>query len=128
MLNELLPIVVRAGKLSLRWFGALHQGDIAFKKESDLVTVADETVEEFLRVELKKAFPDFGFLGEETGGDTTGKHFVVDPIDGTTNFVHGVPYYAISVAAKEGKKTLAGAVYLPAMDCLYSAEQNGTWM
>ncbi len=125
MREEILSVMKQAGELSLRYFGKLNDADVSFKSEADLVTLADRQVEECLRKGFASAFPGIGFMGEE--GTRTGAQdrcFVVDPIDGTTGFVHGVPYYAISVALKNGPEIEAGAVYLPAFDHFYFAEKG----
>ena len=123
MLDSVRAIVREAGRLSLTYFGTIRSPDVQFKGDVDLVTRADREVEEFLRRRLAESFPHVGFCGEE-GGDAAGEtplHFLVDPIDGTTNFVHGHPFYAISVALRKGAETLAGWVHMPAFDDLYEA-------
>lgn len=127
-LDTLEEIIRRAGALALRSFGRLRAGDVQFKSEVDLVTAADREVEAFLCSELGRAFPGVGFLGEETataGADPGPRHFLVDPIDGTASFVHGLPHWSVSVALKEHGETVAGLVYAPALGDLYTAERGG---
>ncbi len=116
-----------AGELSLQYFGNLNDAAVEFKSEVDLVTKADKDVEDFLRIRLGELKSDTGFLGEESGGGfvPTHSYWIVDPIDGTTGFVHGLPHYAISVALKEHSETIVGAVYLPVFQDFYYAELSG---
>ncbi len=126
MYRDLSEIIREAGALSLRYFGGLYAEDIQHKSEADLVTAADNAVEALLRNKLHEAFPDFGFVGEESVTDEQQERsFIVDPIDGTTGFVHGIPFYAVSVAVKTASGVTAGAVYVPPFDDLYYAEKGG---
>ncbi len=126
--QQILGAVREAGALSLRWFEGAERNEVSFKGETDLVTVADREVEAFLCRRLHEILPDAGMLGEE-GTDTRpaagGRHFVVDPIDGTTSFFHGLPNYGVSVALKEGGATVFGAVYAPAFGHMYHAVAGG---
>jgi hypothetical protein len=92
----------------------------------DLVTRWDTAIESFLKEALAAAFPGHGFLGEEYGasGGTQERIFVIDPIDGTTNFVHGFPFCCVSVACVSGNSRLAGGVYAPLLGELYLAERG----
>lgn len=129
MMQRIQDILRDAGRLALGYFGNLRRDQVDFKKETDLVTEADRAVERFLRDRLLAAFPDCGFLGEEgTGGgpgDRSGRFFVVDPIDGTTSFVHGLPNFSISLALKENGKNVLGAVHAPVTGEMYHAEAGG---
>lgn len=120
-------VAIEAGERALSWFGNLNAGDIDLKGEVDLVTQADRDVEDLIKNKLAEAFPDVAFFGEETGldRDNTEEYFVVDPIDGTTNFVHGHPFFSISIALVS-KTTGAkiGVVNAPALNRLYSAEMG----
>ncbi|KAL8931489.1 MAG: hypothetical protein Q9216_007184, partial [Gyalolechia sp. 2 TL-2023] len=94
------------------------------KNSSDLVTETDKAVEDLISKSLKSAYPDYSFLGEETaksGRLTDSPTFVVDPIDGTTNFVHAYPYISISLAFAHKQKPLVGVVYNPFTQNLYTA-------
>jgi myo-inositol-1(or 4)-monophosphatase len=125
--SQILEAVREAGTLSLRWFEGAARNEVSFKGETDLVTVADHEVEQFLCRRLREILPDAGMLGEE-GTDTRtagGRHFVVDPIDGTTSFFHGLPNYGVSVALKEEGATVFGAVYAPAFGHMYHAAAGG---
>ncbi len=124
MIKTIESIMRQAGEMSLRDFGKLAEGQVDYKSVADLVTPVDRKVEQFLREQFAAAFPEAGFVGEEGGGAPArqGRYFVVDPVDGTTNYVHGLPYYCISVALKEAGKTILGAVYAPCFDDFYFAE------
>jgi myo-inositol-1(or 4)-monophosphatase len=95
---------------------------------TDLVSEADHAAEHLIRDRLLSARPDDGILGEE-GGDragTSGVHWIVDPLDGTVNFLFGVPQWAVSIACEDADGVLAGVVYDPLRDELFSAERDGT--
>jgi len=87
------------------------------------VTIADREVQDFLKHELASGYPAVSFVGEEGEPEllTTPDYFVVDPIDGTTNFVHGLPFYTVSIAYIVDRSPSAGVVYVPELDLLYAA-------
>ena len=127
MLNQLIEIVRRAGELSLSYFDTDKEMDVEFKNPMDLVTSADREVEATMRDALSQAFPDVLFHGEETGateGDAANGLFIADPIDGTTNFVHGYPFYSVSLAFRRQGETVCGLVYCPPLDQLFWAERG----
>lgn len=99
---------------------------IVFKGSINLVTNVDREVEDILIGSLRRKFPDTGFLSEEAGEIKPGSavRWIIDPIDGTTNFAHGFPFYSISLALEKDKKPILGLVYDPVRDELFSAE-NG---
>ncbi|MFQ5971778.1 MAG: inositol monophosphatase family protein [Alphaproteobacteria bacterium] len=118
----------KAGRGLVRDFGEVEQLQVSRKGVADFVSAADLRAEKVLREELSRARPGYGFLGEESGevegGD--GRHrWIVDPLDGTTNFLHGLPHFAISVALERDGEIVAGAVYEPLHDELYWSERNG---
>jgi myo-inositol-1(or 4)-monophosphatase len=94
---------------------------------TDLVSEADEAAEALIRSRLAAARPDDGILGEEEGdtGGTSGVRWIVDPLDGTTNFLFGIPQWAVSIACDDAGGRLAGVVYDPVRDELWSAERDG---
>ncbi len=100
--------------------------NITFKGAINLVTNLDREVESILIKSLRRKFPEIGFLSEEVGGirGRSDLKWVIDPIDGTTNFAHGFPFYAISMALEEDKETLLGLVYDPERDELFYAEKG----
>lgn len=122
----------KAGRRLLRDFGEVEQLQVSMKGPSDFVSQADIRAEQTLREELAKARPGFALLMEESGahgGDDWEWRWVVDPLDGTTNFLHGIPHWAISVGVEKRihqKRTelVAGAVYAPALDELFWAEKG----
>jgi myo-inositol-1(or 4)-monophosphatase len=110
-----------AGALANRYF--THELDFAIEAKSpqDYVSVADRAVEAFIRAEVSRAYPDDAMLGEETGGDVGERTWVVDPIDGTLNFVHGVHFWCVSIAWLEDGQRRIAAIYDPAPDELFTA-------
>jgi hypothetical protein len=91
------------------------------------VSKADRRAEQTLRTELTKARPAFGLLMEETGavaGSDTSNRWIVDPLDGTTNFLHGIPHFAISIALERDGEPFAGVIYSPIQDEMYAAERG----
>jgi myo-inositol-1(or 4)-monophosphatase len=102
------------------------------KGPADFVSSADLESERTLRDALLGAYPGYGFLAEEsaaTAGNGAGARFIVDPLDGTTNFLHGVPHFAVSVALEEHGRLVAGVVFDPAKDELFSSEAGaGAWL
>jgi len=97
---------------------------------SDLVTEVDTAVEQAVRAEILARFPDHGFLGEEGGGGWEHEYtWVLDPLDGTTNFAHTLPNFVCSLACYKGREALVGAIYDPSRDELFSARRgDGAWL
>lgn len=116
-----------AGAEVRRWYG--HRLDVEAKTTAiDLVTRVDRTCESIIQGSLRKRFPDHWLLGEETGwsaGAAGQPVWLVDPLDGTSNFVHGVPFFAISLALMVEQKLAVGIVYDPLSDELFTAVRNG---
>jgi myo-inositol-1(or 4)-monophosphatase len=122
----------KAARALVRDFGEVEQLQVSVKGPSDFVSTADTKAERIIKAELKKARPDWGFLMEE-GGTEAGRdprwRWIVDPLDGTTNFLHGIPHFAISIALEKDGEIVAGVVYSPIADELYWAEKGqGTFM
>jgi myo-inositol-1(or 4)-monophosphatase len=117
----------KAAKAMKRDFGEIEQLQVSQKGPADFVSAADVKAEKTLRAELAKARPRFGFLGEE-GGDVKGEdghhRWIIDPIDGTTNFLHGIPHFAISLALEMDGEIIAGLVYNPIVEEMYYAEKG----
>jgi myo-inositol-1(or 4)-monophosphatase len=110
-----------------RDFGEVEQLQVSHKGPSDFVTAADIKAEKTLRAELQKARPRFGFLMEESGEiqGEDGKHrWIIDPIDGTTNFLHGIPHFAISIGLEMEGEMIAGLVYNPIVEEVFWAEKG----
>ena len=126
-LNVMVAAARKAGRPLIRDFGELENLQISMKGPADFVTTADKRTERILIEELSKARPGYGFLGEE-GGAVEGKdkthRFIIDPIDGTTNFMHGIPQFAISIALEREGQLVSGVVYNPVTDDLFTAEKG----
>src|SRR5690349_11628043 len=117
-----------AGDLALDYFRNRDRLEIEVKGVSDYVSHADRDVEDTIRRELAKAFPGDGFLGEETASGFDGpieRCWVVDPIDGTHNFLRGTPYWNVSIGFVANGVTEIGVVYDPSSDALYHARRGG---
>jgi myo-inositol-1(or 4)-monophosphatase len=127
-LRGLAEAIAREAGALLR--GAFEGPELRVSSKStptDLVSEADHAAERLIRERLAAARPHDGVLGEE-GGDragTSGVHWIVDPLDGTVNFLFGVPQWAVSIACQDGDGVLAGVVYDPLRDELFSAERDG---
>ncbi len=117
----------KAARAMKRDFGEVEQLQVSRKGPSDFVSAADIKAEKTLRVELEKARPKFGFLLEE-GGEIKGAdpqhRWIIDPIDGTTNFLHGIPHFAISIALQMDKEIIAGLVFNPITEEMFYAEKG----
>lgn len=116
----------RAARGLIRDFGEVEQLQVSKKGPSDFVSTADLKAERILHAELRKARPAFGILIEESGEEAgDGRHrFIVDPLDGTTNFLHGIPHFAISIGLERDGEIVAGIVFEPIKDELFWAEKG----
>ncbi len=127
LLNVMVQAATKAGRALKRDFGEVERLQVSVKGPGNFVSAADHRAEETLRQELSKARPGYGFLGEE-GGMTAGTDqshtWLVDPLDGTTNFLHGIPQFCISIGLKREDTIVAGVIYNPATDELYTAERG----
>jgi myo-inositol-1(or 4)-monophosphatase len=127
LLNVMVQAASKAARGLKRDFGELERLQVSLKGPGNFVTAADRRAEEILREELAKARPGYGFLGEESGrheGTDKSHTWIVDPLDGTTNFLHGIPQFAISIALEREDTIVAGVVYNPATEELYTAERG----
>ncbi len=143
LINVMEKAARKAARGLLRDFGEVENLQVSKKGPSDFVSAADLKAERVLRRELGGARPDFGFLLEEAGeiaspdsaggpGDSTFTRWVVDPLDGTTNFLHGIPHYSISIAVEhctiQGKRLrreiIAGLIYDPMRDEIFWGEKG----
>ncbi len=117
----------KASRKLKRDYGEVDQLQVSSKGPADFVTAADVRTEEMLRDELAYARPDYGFLLEE-GGEITGedasRRWIIDPIDGTTNFIHGIPHFAMSIALEENGEITAGVIYEPINEQMFWAEKG----
>ncbi|MEI8393711.1 MAG: inositol monophosphatase family protein [Rhodospirillaceae bacterium] len=126
-INVMAKAAEKAGRLLVRDFGEVEQLQVSRKGPADFVSTADLKAEKAVRAELAKARPDYGFLMEETGvvdGRDKSHRWIVDPLDGTTNFLHGVPHWAVSIGLERDGEIVAGVVYEPLRDELFWAEKG----
>ena len=123
----MIQAVHKAARPLVRDFGEVENLQVSIKGPGDFVSAADRRAEQTLRRELARARPRFGFLLEETGvvsGEDRDHRWIVDPLDGTTNFLHGLPHFAISVALERRGELIAGVIYDPIKDELFCAEKG----
>src|ERR1700681_931684 len=126
-LNVMIAAARKAARALKRDFGELEKLQLSLKGPGNFVTMADCRAEEMLHSDLTQARPGYGFIGEEGGtreGDDKSHTWIVDPLDGTTNFLHGIPQFAISIALQRETTLIAGLIYNPANDDLYIAERG----
>ena len=127
LLNVMTQAAFKAGRSLARDFGEVQNLQVSVKGPGDFVTSADLRAEKIIRTELRKARPKFGFLMEESGeikGDDPQNRWIVDPLDGTHNFMHGLPHFCSSIALEREGNIVAGVVYNPATDELFAAERG----
>ena len=127
LLNVMTAAARKAGRSLKRDFGEVEKLQVSLKGPANFVSAADHRAEETLRAELGKARPGYGFLGEEGGtreGADKTHTWIVDPLDGTTNFLHGIPQFAISIALEREGAIVAGLIYNPATDEMFIAEKG----
>ncbi|ESW95202.1 inositol monophosphatase [Mesorhizobium sp. LSJC268A00] len=124
----MVQAAMKAGRSLSRDFGEVQNLQVSMKGPGDYVSQADRKAEDILFAELSKARPGYAFLMEERGmiaGDDDQHRWIVDPLDGTTNFLHGIPIFSISIALERQGQLVAAVIYNPAMDELYTAERGG---
>jgi myo-inositol-1(or 4)-monophosphatase len=127
LINVMVKAARRAGRSLKRDLGEVENLQVSLKGPANFVTMADKRAEEMLHEDLTKARPGYGFLGEEGGireGADKSHTWIVDPLDGTTNFLHGIPQFAISIGLQREGTMIAGLIYNPANDELYIAERG----
>jgi myo-inositol-1(or 4)-monophosphatase len=126
-LNVMMAAARKAGKPLIRDLGELENLQVSMKGPADFVTNADKRTEKILIDELTRVRPGYGFLAEESGaieGKDKTHRFIIDPVDGTTNFLHGIPHFAISIALEREGQIVSALVYNPATDDMYVAEKG----
>ena len=126
-LNVMIAAARKAARPLNRDFGELENLQVSHKGPADFVSNADQRTERILFEELTRARPGYGFFGEEGGmreGPDKSHRFIIDPIDGTTNFLHGVPHFAISIALEREGQLQSAVVYNPITDEMYVAERG----
>ena len=127
LMNVMIGAARKAARSLKRDFGEVANLQVSLKGPANFVSAADRRAEEILRAELMKARPGYGFLGEESGltaGPDKTHTWVVDPLDGTTNFLHGIPHFAISIALVRDGKPVAALIHNPANDEFFTAEHG----
>jgi myo-inositol-1(or 4)-monophosphatase len=131
LMNVMIAAVLKAGRGLKRDFGEVENLQVSVKGPGDFVTIADRKAEKTVFEELSRARPGYGFLMEEGGvveGADKSHRWIIDPLDGTSNFLHGLPIFAVSVALEREGQLVAGVIYNPATDDVYVAERGqGAW-
>lgn len=126
-LNVMMKVARKAGRQLVKDFGEVEQLQVSTKGPGDFVSRADRQAEATIREELMAARPTYGFLGEEGGieeGEDPTRRWIVDPLDGTTNFLHGLPHWAVSIALEHKGQIVAGVIYDPSKDEMFYAEKG----
>ena len=121
----------KAAKTIIRDFGEIENLQVSIKGPGDFVTASDKKVEKILIDELQKARPNYSILSEEIGKINNDESFkwIIDPIDGTANFLHGIPHFAISIGLEHDEEIICGIIYDPIKDEMFVAEKgNGSYL
>jgi myo-inositol-1(or 4)-monophosphatase len=127
LMNVMVAAARKAGRGLARDFGEVEQLQVSVKGPGNFVSAADHKAEDVIYRELAKARPGYSFLMEERGevvGDDRTHRWIVDPLDGTTNFLHGVPLFAISIGLEREGQLVAGLIYNPISDEMFTAEKG----
>jgi myo-inositol-1(or 4)-monophosphatase len=130
-INVMVKACRKAAKTIIRDFGEIENLQVSLKGPGDYVSASDKKVEKIIIEELLKARPDYSVLSEEIGeiNNSTSFRWIIDPIDGTSNFLHGIPHFAISIGLEHNKEIICGIVYDPIKDEMFSAEKgNGSYI
>jgi len=131
-LNLMIKAARKAGRSLVKDFREVENLQVSLKGAGDFVSRADIAAEKIIRDELMGARPTYGWLGEESGetaGQDPTRRWIVDPLDGTTNFLHGLPHWAVSIALEHKGEIVAAVIFDPAKDEIYCAEKGaGAWM
>jgi myo-inositol-1(or 4)-monophosphatase len=126
-LNIMIKASEKASKILIRDFGEVEKLQVSKKGPTDFVTNADLRAEKIIIEELKKARPKYSFISEENGIEVNkdkNNTWIIDPIDGTINFLHGVPHFAISIALKSNNEIVSGIIFDPIKNEMFYAEKN----
>ncbi|MFC0812573.1 MAG: inositol monophosphatase [Kocuria rhizophila] len=126
-LNVMIKAARKAGRSLVKDFREVENLQVSSKGPGDFVTRADREAERIIKEELRVARPNYGWCGEETGtedGEDPTRRWIVDPLDGTTNFLHGLPHWAVSIALEHKGEVVAAVVFDPAKDELFTAEKG----
>lgn len=131
-LNVMMKVARKAGRALLKDFTEVENLQVSTKGPGDFVSRADKQAEATIKEDLLYARPTYGFMGEEGAeieGDDPTRRWIVDPLDGTTNFLHGLPHWAVSIALEHKGQIVAGVVYDPVKDEMFWAEKGGgAWL
>ena len=131
-LNLMIKAARKAGRALVKDFREVENLQVSAKGPGDFVTKADREAERIIKEDLMEGRPTYGWLGEETGatpGADPTRRWIVDPLDGTTNFLHGMPHWAVSIALEHKGEIVSGVVFDAAKDEMYWAEKGaGAWM
>ena len=130
-INVMVKACRKASKILIRDFGEIEKLQVSLKGPGDFVTASDKKVETILIEELQKARPDYSILSEEIGEIKNDDSFkwIIDPIDGTANFLHGIPHFGISIGLEHNKEIICGIIYDPIKDEMFTAEKgNGSYL
>ncbi len=131
-LNLMIKTARKAGRALVKDFREVENLQVSAKGPGDFVTKADREAERIIKTDLMDARPTYGWLGEETGetaGSDPTRRWIVDPLDGTTNFLHGLPHWAISIALEHKGEIVSAVVFDAAKDEMFVAEKGaGAWM
>ena len=123
----MIKVAEKASKILIRDFGEVEKLQVSKKGPKDFVTRTDRQVEKILIEELSKSKKNFSFLSEEAGkinNKVRENIWIIDPIDGTTNFIHGIPHFAISIALQTNEGIVSGLIFDPIKDEMYFSEKN----
>ena len=126
-LNVMIKACEKASKILIRDFGEIEKLQVSKKGPSDFVTNSDIKTEKIIIEELKKAKPHYSIISEENGFESNKDKkntWIIDPIDGTVNFLHGIPHFAISIALKSNEEIISGIVFDPIKNEMFYAEKN----
>tara|TARA_B100000965_G_scaffold398225_1_gene416018 strand:- start:59 stop:799 length:741 start_codon:yes stop_codon:yes gene_type:complete len=126
-LNIMIKAAEKASKTLIRDFGEIEKLQVSIKGPTDFVSNADTKAEKIIIEELKKARPYYSIISEEDGSEINkdkNNTWIIDPIDGTTNFLHGIPHFAISIALKSYNEIVSGIIYDPIKDEMFYAEKE----
>ena len=126
-LNMMIKACEKASKILIRDFGELEKLQVSKKGPSDFVTNSDLKTEKIIIEELSKARPDYSIISEETGikvNKDKKNTWVIDPIDGTVNFLHGIPHFSTSIALKNGNEIISGLIFDPIKNEMFYADKN----
>ena len=130
-INVMVKACRKAAKTLIRDFGEIENLQVSIKGPGDFVTASDKKVEKILIDELQKARPNYSILSEEIGKINNDESFkwIIDPIDGTANFLHGIPHFGISIGLEQSGEIICGMIFDPIKDEIFTAAKgNGSYL